>query len=50
MAVWVVVKVLILAAGGGGGAVEVTRRLKSMGAGVWQLRRRDSRRCGSVVG
>lgn len=49
MAVWVVFKVSILAAGGGGGALEVMRRVKDMGTGVWQLQRRDWRRCGSVV-
>lgn len=47
MAVWVVV--MSLATGGGGAASEVMRRLKDMGAGVWQLQRRGSRRCSSAV-
>ena len=34
----------ILVAGGGGVALEITRRLKDMGAWVWQLQRSDSRR------
>lgn len=37
----------ILVAGGGGIALDVTRRLKDMGAWVWMLQRSDSRRWGS---
>ena len=39
----------ILVAGGGGVALEITRRLKDMGAWVWQLQRSDSRRCARAL-
>lgn len=35
----------ILVCGGGGIALDVTRKLKDMGAWVWMLQRSDSRRC-----
>lgn len=39
----------ILVCGGGGIALDVTRKLKDMGAWVWMLQRSDSRRYCHIV-
>lgn len=39
----------ILVCGGGGIALDVTRKLKDMGAWVWMLQRSDSRRYETAV-